>query len=81
MASVELLTGGRRRTAGGTGRIREVKAPFDGSAVGTVVLAGPEDVESAPVAAGQASDRTCSSPSRPSDTRCPTTPTSSSPLT
>ncbi|MEU9154854.1 aldehyde dehydrogenase family protein [Streptomyces sp. NPDC048417] len=51
MAPVELLIGSRWQTARGTGQTREVRSPFDGSAVGTVALAGTEDVEAALAAA------------------------------
>jgi len=47
MAPVELLIGSRRQAAKGSAGTREVKSPFDGSTVGTVALAGPEDVEAA----------------------------------
>ncbi|MFE4967715.1 aldehyde dehydrogenase family protein [Streptomyces sp. NPDC056660] len=51
MAPVELLIGSRWQTARGTARTREVTSPFDGSTVGTVALAGTEDVEAALAAA------------------------------
>ncbi|MEW1826937.1 aldehyde dehydrogenase family protein [Streptomyces sp. NPDC088196] len=51
MAPAELLIGSRWQASAGEGRTREVTSPFDGSTVGTVGVAGPEDVERALVAA------------------------------
>ncbi|MGY5115307.1 aldehyde dehydrogenase family protein [Streptomyces sp. 900105755] len=51
MAPVELLIGSRWQVARGTGQTREITSPFDGSTVGTVALAGTEDVEAALAAA------------------------------
>lgn len=51
MAPVELLIGSRWQAAKGTAQTREVTSPFDGSTVGTVALAGTEDVEVALAAA------------------------------
>ncbi|MCI3278363.1 aldehyde dehydrogenase family protein [Streptomyces cylindrosporus] len=51
MAPVELLIGSRWQAAKGDGQTREVTSPFDGSAVGTVALAGTDDVEAALAAA------------------------------
>ena len=47
MARTEMLIGGRWRPAAGSGRREEVTSPFDGSVVGTVPLAGADDVEAA----------------------------------
>ncbi|MEU1306938.1 aldehyde dehydrogenase family protein [Streptomyces shenzhenensis] len=51
MVPAELLIGSRWQAAKGDGKTREVTSPFDGSAVGTVALAGAEDVEAALAAA------------------------------
>ncbi|WP_405965538.1 aldehyde dehydrogenase family protein [Streptomyces sp. NBC_00723] len=51
MAPAELLIGSRWQAPTGSGRARDVKSPFDGSTVGTVAVAGPEDVEVALAAA------------------------------
>jgi len=51
MAPVELLIGSRWQASAGEGRTRDVTSPFDGSTVGTVAVAGPEDVERALAAA------------------------------
>ncbi|WP_326613908.1 aldehyde dehydrogenase family protein [Streptomyces scopuliridis] len=51
MAPVELLIGSRWQASAGSGRTRDVTSPFDGSTVGTVAVAGPEDVEVALAAA------------------------------
>ncbi|MGW2291193.1 aldehyde dehydrogenase family protein [Streptomyces phaeochromogenes] len=51
MAPTELLIGSRWQASTGPGLTREVMSPFDGSPVGTVALAGPEDVEVALAAA------------------------------
>ncbi|QQM39315.1 aldehyde dehydrogenase family protein [Streptomyces liliifuscus] len=51
MAPTELLIGSRWQASTGPGRTREVMSPFDGSPVGTVALAGPEDVDVALAAA------------------------------
>ncbi|MFI6402572.1 aldehyde dehydrogenase family protein [Streptomyces sp. NPDC050548] len=51
MAPAELLIGSRWQTSAGEGRTRDVTSPFDGSTVGTVAVAGPEDVERALTAA------------------------------
>lgn len=45
MAPTELLIGSRWQASTGPGLTREVMSPFDGSPVGTVALAGPEDVD------------------------------------
>ena len=47
MARTEMLIGGRWRPAAGSGRSEEVTSPYDGSVVGTVPVAGPDDVEAA----------------------------------
>jgi acyl-CoA reductase-like NAD-dependent aldehyde dehydrogenase len=51
MAGTEMLIGGRWRPAAGPGRTEEVTSPYDGSVVGTVPVAGPDDVEAALAAA------------------------------
>lgn len=51
MAPAELLIGSRWQASAGSGRTRDVTSPFDGSTVGTVGEAGPEDVEVALAAA------------------------------
>src|SRR5919107_6350656 len=51
MAGWEMLIGGRWRPAAGSGQIEEVTSPYDGSVVGTVPVAGAEDVEAALAAA------------------------------
>ncbi|MGW1777949.1 aldehyde dehydrogenase family protein [Streptomyces sp. NPDC002143] len=53
MTPVELLIGSRWQAAKGRGRIHEVTSPFDGSVVGSVALAGAEDVEAALAAAAR----------------------------
>jgi acyl-CoA reductase-like NAD-dependent aldehyde dehydrogenase len=47
MARTEMLIGGRWRPAAGSGRTEEVTSPYDGSVVGTVPLAGADDVGAA----------------------------------
>ncbi|MEB8336939.1 aldehyde dehydrogenase family protein [Streptomyces endophyticus] len=47
MAPAELLIGSRWQAPAGRGRTHEVASPFDGSSVGTVALAGLDDVEAA----------------------------------
>ena len=42
-----MLIGGTWRPAQRTGRTEDVTSPFDGSVVGTVPVAGPQDVEAA----------------------------------
>jgi acyl-CoA reductase-like NAD-dependent aldehyde dehydrogenase len=51
MALTPMLIGGDWRSAVGTGRTEDVTSPYDGSAVGTVPVAGREDVEDALAAA------------------------------
>ncbi|MGW1714032.1 aldehyde dehydrogenase family protein [Streptomyces sp. NPDC002156] len=52
MAPAELLIGSRwQSSAGPSGRTHDVTSPFDGKTVGTVAVAGPEDVEAALAAA------------------------------
>lgn len=51
MVPAELLIGSRWQASAGSGRTRDVSSPFDGSTVGTVGVAGPEDVEVALAAA------------------------------
>jgi acyl-CoA reductase-like NAD-dependent aldehyde dehydrogenase len=53
MARAERLIGGRWRSAVGSGAREEVTSPYDGSVVGTVPVAGPEDVAAALTAAEQ----------------------------
>ena len=52
-----MLIGGTWRPAQGTGRTEEVMSPYDGSVVGTVPVAGPQDVEAALSAAERAAVR------------------------
>ncbi|KPI10555.1 hypothetical protein OK074_3086 [Actinobacteria bacterium OK074] len=47
MAPAELLSGSRWRASAGEGRTRDATSPFDSKTVGTVTVAGPEDVEAA----------------------------------
>jgi acyl-CoA reductase-like NAD-dependent aldehyde dehydrogenase len=47
MARTEMLIGGRWRPAAGSGQSEEVTSPYDGSVVGTVPVAGVDDVEAA----------------------------------
>ena len=47
MARTEMLIGGHWRPAAGSGRTEEVTSPYDGSVVGTVPVAGADDVEAA----------------------------------
>jgi acyl-CoA reductase-like NAD-dependent aldehyde dehydrogenase len=47
MAGAEMLIGGRWRPAAGSGQTEEVTSPYDGSVVGTVPVAGSDDVEAA----------------------------------
>jgi acyl-CoA reductase-like NAD-dependent aldehyde dehydrogenase len=47
MAGAEMLIGGRWRPAAGSGQTEEVTSPYDGSVVGTVPVAGTDDVEAA----------------------------------
>jgi glyceraldehyde-3-phosphate dehydrogenase (NADP+) len=47
MSAMEMLIGGRWQPAIGTRRSEDVTSPYDGSLVGTVPVAGPEDVEAA----------------------------------
>jgi len=47
MARTEMLIGGRWRPAAGSGRSEDVTSPYDGSVVGTVPVAGADDVEAA----------------------------------
>src|ERR687896_638938 len=51
MAAIEMLIGGRWRPASGSGQSEDVTSPYDGSVVGTVPVAGTEDVEAALTAA------------------------------
>jgi acyl-CoA reductase-like NAD-dependent aldehyde dehydrogenase len=51
MALTPMLIGGDWRSAVGTGRSDDVTSPYDGSIVGTVPVAGVEDVEAALTAA------------------------------
>ena len=51
MALTPMLIGGDWRSAVGTGHTEDVTSPYDGSVVGTVPLAGREDVEAALTAA------------------------------
>jgi acyl-CoA reductase-like NAD-dependent aldehyde dehydrogenase len=44
MALTPMLIGGDWRSAVGTGRSDDVTSPYDGSIVGTVPVAGVEDV-------------------------------------
>ena len=52
MARTEMLIGGRWRPAAGSGRREEVTSPYDGAVVGSVPVAGTDDVEAALAAAG-----------------------------
>ncbi|MGX9889179.1 hypothetical protein [Streptomyces sp. NPDC002276] len=47
MAPVELLIGSRWQTSAGEGRTQDVTPPFDDATVGTLAVAGPDDVERA----------------------------------
>ena len=47
MARTEMLIGGRWRPASGPGLREDVTSPYDGSVVGTVPVAGADDVEAA----------------------------------
>ena len=47
MARTEMLIGGQWRPASGAGRSEDVTSPYDGSVVGTVPVAGTDDVEAA----------------------------------
>ena len=47
MARTEMLIGGQWRQASGAGQSEDVTSPYDGSVVGTVPLAGTDDVEAA----------------------------------
>src|SRR5919199_632174 len=47
MARTEMLIGGRWRPAAGSGQTEEVTSPYDASVVGTVPVAGTDDVEAA----------------------------------
>ena len=51
MARTEMLIGGRWRPAAGSGRREEVTSPYDGAVVGSVPVAGTDDVEAALAAA------------------------------
>jgi acyl-CoA reductase-like NAD-dependent aldehyde dehydrogenase len=51
MTRTQLLIGGRWRPAAGPGKTEDVTSPFDGSVVGTVPVAGRDDVEAALAAA------------------------------
>ncbi|QIY75203.1 aldehyde dehydrogenase family protein [Streptomyces sp. RLB1-33] len=51
MTPAELLIGSRWQASVGSGRTRDVTSPFDGRTVGSVAVAGPEDVEVALAAA------------------------------
>jgi acyl-CoA reductase-like NAD-dependent aldehyde dehydrogenase len=53
MTAMEMLIGSRWRPAVGSGRTEEVTSPYDGKVVGSVPVAGPEDVEAALTAAEQ----------------------------
>ena len=53
MSPMEMLIGTRWRPASGGSRTEDVTSPFDGSVVGTVPVAGPEDAEAALAAAEQ----------------------------
>src|ERR1700744_2014048 len=62
---MEMLIGGTWRAAAG-GRAEEVTSPFDGAVVGTVPVAGPDDVR-APLdraAAGAVTSRRAPAPER-----------------
>src|SRR5215216_7133773 len=47
MTAMQMLIGGRWRPAAGAGRTEDVTSPYDGSVVGTVPVAGADDVEAA----------------------------------
>src|SRR5215216_5410509 len=47
MTAMQMLIGGRWRPAAGAGRTEDVTSPYDGSVVGTVPVAGTDDVEAA----------------------------------
>jgi acyl-CoA reductase-like NAD-dependent aldehyde dehydrogenase len=47
MARTEMLIGGQWRPASGSGQSEDVTSPYDGSVVGTVPVAGADDVEAA----------------------------------
>ena len=47
MARTEMLIGGHWRPASGSGQSEDVTSPYDGSVVGTVPVAGTDDVEAA----------------------------------
>jgi acyl-CoA reductase-like NAD-dependent aldehyde dehydrogenase len=47
MARAEMLIGGQWRPASGSGQSEDVTSPYDGSVVGTVPVAGTDDVEAA----------------------------------
>src|SRR5256885_14420776 len=51
MDLTRMLIGGDWRPAERTGRTEDVRSPYDGSVVGTVPVAGPDDVEAALAAA------------------------------
>jgi acyl-CoA reductase-like NAD-dependent aldehyde dehydrogenase len=51
MAPMEMLIGGRWRPAAGAGQREDVTSPYDGSVVGSVPVAGADDVEAALAAA------------------------------
>jgi acyl-CoA reductase-like NAD-dependent aldehyde dehydrogenase len=53
MTAMEMLIGGRWRPAAGPGRSEDVTSPYDGSVVGTVPVAGTDDVAAALTAAEQ----------------------------
>jgi acyl-CoA reductase-like NAD-dependent aldehyde dehydrogenase len=57
VAHAEMLIGGRWRPASGAARTEAVTSPYDGSVVGTVPVAGPDDVEAA-LRAAEAGART-----------------------
>src|SRR5215216_1661594 len=52
-----MLIGGEWRPAVGSGRAEDVTSPYDGSVVGTVPVAGIEDVEAALAAAEAGAER------------------------
>ena len=47
MTAMQMLIGGRWRPAAGAGRREDVTSPYDGSVVGSVPVAGTDDVEAA----------------------------------
>ena len=47
MARTEMLIGGQWRPASGSGQSEDVTSPYDGSVLGTVPVAGADDVEAA----------------------------------